>query len=429
MGDARHAVRCAGMFLMLLAAQSEADGICPDGWSKVGESRGLVTCKRSASNPGTCGETAVFSDGYDRCGWARQCHARWDDCGKPINGFPEVPVVARSQHDFGRYLKLVDGRATVDERGVLELLSADRGPVQYTQFNGTRVTLYPWYGNHVVYLTPNRNLDKKAMYVLLAYSDRAWEAFSDLTGGTPGAYGRTTLSGRAIIAVVPQSSCGMGCGQIGSNGIEKTESIWSFKTHRIEEKVANGEPFQLGFLTFYELGRNFAILNRWLVLPGEDAMGSGKLAIEAFKMLAYPYVTDHIRVPVIASGTLAVHQAGLAKVLGDYQSTPALTAENTLLLGKSHDGKTPPNDLLCSILHDLAKRHGGYLFVKRLFHAIREGEVPKTPQDVLDQYFVAASRAAKVDLGPTFVSQYRWHPSAAARARAARVEAGGRPVP
>ena len=114
-----------------------------------------------------------------------------------------------------------------------------------------------------------------------------------------------------------------------------------------------------------------------------------------------------------------------------YEADQTLTWENTLKVDAAPKNPLGLNgtDLFASFCLRLARDHGGREFVKRLWHAA--GELPKatTTRDAVDNFVIAASRAAKIDLAPHFADRWRWPVSPAARKAAAEAKPSPAAVP
>ena len=104
-----------------------------------------------------------------------------------------------------------------------------------------------------------------------------------------------------------------------------------------------------------------------------------------------------------------------------YEADKSLTWENTLKVDAAPQNPLGLNgtDLFASFCLRLARDHGGRDFVKRLWHAAGDLPAAKTTQDAVDNFIVAASRAARKDLGPIFADRWRWPVSPSGRKSAA----------
>ena len=80
--------------------------------------------------------------------------------------------------------------------------------------------LWPWEGEHVVFLTPSSDLDRKVMGIFLRRLDDGWQVYADLVPRAPTPF--KTLKGKVTIAAVPDIALtgGYGCGYVGLTGIE-----------------------------------------------------------------------------------------------------------------------------------------------------------------------------------------------------------------
>ena len=128
-------------------------------------------------------------------------------------------------------------------------------PVPYTSFENEHLTLYAWPGSKTAVLTASPTLQPETMQKLLSATDRAYQFFADQTGRLPAP--GPNYKGVATIAEVAKT-CGPGCANLGSTGIEITPQSMLFLYFGIRNVNRYDQ------VVFYELGRNFWFLNSQL---------------------------------------------------------------------------------------------------------------------------------------------------------------------
>jgi len=296
----------------------------------------------------------------------------------------------------------------VDQAGV-DLLFGKKAAkkVSYTDFNGKKHQLYPWYGKHIVYLTKEKPANLKALYLMVAFTDMGWEQFGQLTNKMPKASKKYLLNGRSTFAILPKASCGSGCGQVGSNGIEISDNIWSY--YKLVKQLEAKQPIKIGFLPFYEMGRNFAVFNNILKIDDKkQQFNSGQLMAETTKILNYTYAAQQAGIPISSSGTVEHHSKKALVHLQEYLADKTKNSTNTLLQQQDHKGGKSYN-LMRSLLFFVIQNYGGYDCVQRMWAAAPYLEKPTTPQDVLDNYFLLACFGAKTDLTKLFEHNFKYH--------------------
>jgi hypothetical protein len=164
----------------------------------------------------------------------------------------------------------------------------------------------------------------------------------------------------------------------------------------------------IGFLPFYEMGRNFAIFNRILRIDDKKHnFNSEKLMSETTKSLNYPYAADEADVPMCHDGTLEYHGEKAIEDLKTYLADKSKNSQNTLLLKQDHKGEESYK-LMRSFLFYIAQNYGGYDCIKRMWSSAPPLGKPETPQDVLDNYFLIACFGAQTDLTRLFERNFKY---------------------
>lgn len=294
-------------------------------------------------------------------------------------------------------------------------------PADYTTFDGKKLKLHAWRGQHVAFLTKAEGLDAKLMAGLCDTFDKVHAYYRDATGRDP--QKAKHLDGLATVAEVDQT-CGAACGYLGATGIELTPGCFTdlYSGWQTGGTVDQALP--------YEFGRNFWFYSPQLAYKKPVSDRSVVTGYAVFmRMMALDAAGAKLGPFRDKSG--AEFRQIMESLVDLYEADKTLTWENTLKVDAAPKNPLGLNgtDLFASFCLRLARDHGGREFVKRLWRAA--GELPKaaTTQDAVDNFVIAASRAAKKDLGTLFADRWRWPVSAAARKTAAEVKPPPAAVP
>lgn len=347
----------------------------------------------------------IESDKVD-ASFPKKIHQNWSQLATALQNTSHL-----DKFNYQRFIKKETNKEqtiyNVDQAGV-DLLFGKKAAkkVTYTDFNGNKHQLYPWYGKHIVYLTKEKPDNLKALYLMVAFTDMGWEQFGTLTGKLPKASKKYLLNGRSTFAILPKASCGSGCGQVGSNGVEISDNIWSF--YKLAKQLEANQPITIGFLPFYEMGRNFAVFNNILKIDDKkQQFNSGQLMAETTKILNYTYAAQQAGIPISSSGTVEHHSKKALVHLQEYLADKTKNSSNTLLQQQDHKGGKSYN-LMRSLMFFVIQNYGGYDCVQRMWAAAVLLEKPTTPQDVLDNYFLLACFGAKTDLTKLFEHNFKY---------------------
>jgi hypothetical protein len=288
----------------------------------------------------------------------------------------------------------------------------------YKSFKGSEMKLNAWEGLHVVVLTPRSDLKLETMSDITSALDRIYEFYHASTGREPAGNPQTTINKRSTIAVVEDSCPGAaGCGYLGATGIELLPTHFD-ELYELMEKEG-----KFTTLLPYEFGRNFWFYGQQIEYLGPDNTGcitTGYavfmrfMAIEGAALKGGPWnshpFTEFVR--------------GVEGLVDRYEADTSLSWTNTLRVHKAPNNPLDLNgtDLLASFLFRLRRDYGGNEFVKKLWAEVPARPTTESTQDAVDNFVVAASRAASRDLVPLFREQWRWPVSeeAAAEIRTGR---------
>ncbi len=264
--------------------------------------------------------------------------------------------------------------------------------------------LLPWMGTNIVFLTTNGTYDAGLMSRWVNRLDQGWALYADLLGNRPSPLKQ--LDGRATIAAVPGSefTCGAGCGYVGASGIELAMFYdWDYPALR-------KNPDAMPHYVFYEMGRNFftlgdrhsafttgfAVFMRYVcmdTLGCADEDAATRQTIEGVERLIRTSDMPFLKTFTNADG-LSEKEPRAKDVAGHWVN---------------------PSDqpvTYASAMLRLRREHGGNDWVRRFFRAL--AKCPPAPQDTREgalaqswDWLVAASVAARKDLSPVFVGDWR----------------------
>lgn len=288
----------------------------------------------------------------------------------------------------------------------------------------TSTLLLPWTGTNVVFLTTNGLYDPALMARWVQRLDQGWALYADLTGATPDPFKQ--WNGRVTIAAVPgfEYTCGAGCGYLGATGIE----LAMFYEWNYPALVRNSAA--MPHYVFYEMGRNYltfgdrlsafatgyAVFMRYVcmdTLGCEDEDAETRRIIESVE-------------PLIRTNGLPFFKC-FTNLDGLDEKAPRLQDAEGHWVQPSDQPVTYASAML-----RLHRELGGNEWLRRFYRALAEC-APGKP-DTLDgarqqswNWLVAASVAARRDLGPIFVDDWRLPLTPETRARFSALDwAGGR---
>src|SRR4051812_23666771 len=272
--------------------------------------------------------------------------------------------------------------------------------------------MLPWEGTNIVFLTTAGDYDPKMMARWVQRLDAGWQLYADLTGARPRPFKQ--LHGKTPIAAVPgfEYTCGAGCGHVGSTGIE----LAMFYKWNYPALVKN--PEAMPHYVFYEMGRNyytfgdrhscfitgFAVFMRYVcmdTLQCEDEDKKTRLTIEK----AEPLIKES-SLPFLKMFTNADGLSEKEPRLKDAAGKPVNPSDQPVTYA--------------SAMLRLWRENGGNDWLRRFFHVLAQcpAASAKDRAGALEQawnWYVAASIAARKDLSPIFVDQWRLPLSSATR--------------
>lgn len=282
--------------------------------------------------------------------------------------------------------------------------------IQYTTFNEDILTLVPHAGRNIALLTPDGPQYKSdTIAVLVDGLDRAYDYYASATEQVPYLYRQ--FHGKDSIAVV-QTTCGAGCGYLGATGVEIAQPYFDILYRGVAERNEWDQ------VLFYELGRNFWFYGDQIEYQKNDPPGTVTgsvttgfavlnrfLSMEAAGLSGAPFNGQ----------PFSVFRSRVEELVDLVVADPALNWSNTLRIGVAPNN--PMNlgatDLFASHILRLRRVHGEE-FMSRLWRSIAVLQKAPTTQQALDNFVVAASRAANQNLVDVFKVLWRWPVSDAA---------------
>jgi hypothetical protein len=255
------------------------------------------------------------------------------------------------------------------------------------------------------------NLDPATMFKWAKVMDSAYNFYYAATGQFPSLNtGASYLDNHVTIADVA-TTCGAGCGYIGTTGIEMLNS---YADAMYSYALVNTYDQEL----FYECGRNFWYYGNQLAYKTNDIVTTGYavlmrfMAMDAVGVNAAPF----------ANIPFATFRADEEQLVDLYTANTSYTWANTLGLGK---GVTNPvnlggTDLFASFCMRLRRDYGGATFINNLWKQAALQPTANTTQDAVDNFIISCCAAANKNLTTLFTVTWRWPMSDAAKTKAAQ---------
>ncbi|WP_143097141.1 calcium-binding protein [Myxococcus fulvus] len=299
----------------------------------------------------------------------------------------------------------------------------------YTSQKGQVHSLFVWKGQYVALRTPDTTTcDVNRIAMLVDGFDRGYQFYSDVTGRTPSLFRHyQNLDSMAVLPSGYVTGCASAsdpaCGEIAQTGIEFKYDLYNAN---ICTEAAMSLHNQVGF---YELGRNFWFYSGQLSSTNSNyahAMTTGYAVLMRFLSMEYTglavssnHATLHTNVKKLvdtyASATVACGTAGATSTPTPSNSSLCYKHDwtNTLLAnqGLNSLGTT---DLFASFVMRLKRVHN-WAFVFQLWRKVGALSSVTSPYSSADNFVLAASRAANVNLSDVFADAWRWPLSSSVR--------------
>jgi len=271
--------------------------------------------------------------------------------------------------------------------------------------NKVDMTMYPWVGEQVVFLTMSPDFDGEVMAGLLERLDGGWLLYADLTGKKP----RLTrqVAGKPTLAAISEFklTCGYGCGYVGATGIE----LGAF--YRSDYRNIQANPNAVPDYYFYEMGRNYFTF-------GEKH----SLFTTGFAVFMRYVCVDRLKLKTDDQTRATIEAAEALYAKGNMPFLKAFTVVDGLH-EKQNRLSTSPSDqpvMYASAMLMLRRELGGEAWLKKYYRyldrcpRVRIPNVKKQPLEAKQaglrqalNWYVAASCAAGKDLSPIFVDRWR----------------------
>ncbi|HEX5753998.1 MAG TPA: calcium-binding protein [Archangium sp.] len=312
-----------------------------------------------------------------------------------------LDAACRQQHVDG------DSASFLDFNNPYSWFCVLRAP--YTSFIGNSYSLYAWKGRSVALRTPDTTTcPASTLMNIIDAIDGGYDFYLNATGRAPTPH--FLYQGLNSLAAMPSgvyTGCGAGgsaCGFFGHTGVEFLQSTFS--------TICNAAFYsnQYEQTPFYELGRNFWFYGSKIEYVGTDNTGSITTGYAvAMRFLAMDHAGVSASGAPINGYPFHTFRLAVQGLVDAYRFNPGLTWSNTLRAGQA-----PPNnhglggtDFFASFVLRLHRVHGSD-FINRLWRRVGAATDAATTQDAVDNFVLAASEAAGVNLHDLFRYTWRW---------------------
>ena len=274
-------------------------------------------------------------------------------------------------------------------------------PQTYTTFGGAVLNLYNYEGTNTMILANSNSLNTTAMNKWVTAMDGTYNFYYNCTGQYPNCYTNVTcFNGKSTVAKVP-STCGAACGYLGWTGIElQTAYFDDFYNDLLNYNQYSQEPF-------YEFGRNYWFYDNKLKYTSNDPIVSGYAVFMRFMAM------EHLGLQGanFGSWTFPQFQNNVKGLLTNYMSDSSLNWGNTLGIGQGvPNSGLAATDLFASFCFYLKDTYG-MNWVQNVWKKAALRPNINTTQDAVDNFIIASSQAANVNLVSLF-QYWKWTPSA-----------------
>lgn len=298
----------------------------------------------------------------------------------------------------------------------------------YTSMNSTSHTLYVWKGANIALRTPDLTTCNLTQVTLVIDGlDKGYTFYKDVTGKTP-SLNKHYQNLDSLSALPSGSSTGCAasdpaCGYLGNTGIEFKFDTFS---NYICPEAALGKHNQVGF---YELGRNFWFYDGELKSTNSNyahAMVTGYAVLMRFLAMDYQglpvtntHTTQYTNVKALVdtyrTDSATCGTAGITSTQISPGSAYCFKHDwtNTLLANQGVGG-FGTTDLFASFVMRLKRVHD-WSFIFQLWRKVEALGNVTTPNAAADNFILAASRAAGVNLSDVFQVAWRWPLSGSVR--------------
>lgn len=261
-------------------------------------------------------------------------------------------------------------------------------------------TMHPWEGERVVLLTTTPDYDPKVMQRFIDRLDAGWATYENIAGQSPRKH--RVFNNKPTIAAVPDGrlTCGLGCGYVGSTGIE----VAAF--YNRDYKMVKDKPDAFAHYYFYEMGRNFFVFgNRHSVYTTGFAVFMRYICMDKLEC-EDPEAAMRKKIEAVEAKIAASD----ISFLDAFTNAGTLTEKKPRL--KKFDGPCDQPCVYASAMLKLQRDYGGEVFLKKLYRQLMtcpsyRADHAKGALRQSVNWLVAASIAAEADLTPVFVDRWR----------------------
>jgi len=277
---------------------------------------------------------------------------------------------------------------------------------------GASFKMQGWKGRHVVLIARRGKYNAKLMRSFTARLDGGWKTYTELVGRSP----RMTrqVDGKATICALPapRLSCGMGCGYVGSTGIE----VAAFYQRDLPAFTANPESFAHYY--FYEMGRNFFVYgHRHSLFTTGYAVFMRYVCMDKLKC-----VDNDIRTRRVIERCEQVYADSNLRFLDTFTNLTGGEKSNRLKDPRTGRTITPSDQpvMYATAMLKLRKDYGGDAWVKKFLRVLQNCPAVRavdraTALRQCMNWLVCASAAAGADLSEVFAGRWRMPLTAAQR--------------
>lgn len=274
--------------------------------------------------------------------------------------------------------------------------------VDYTSISGFDLLLDIYEDNSITFLVPKDSPEGANPTVIGDYASAisdaydllvAWTGSEPPDNDTPGTTEGFEYNNKTTFAVVP-STCGLGCGFVGSQGVEFIESHWLDETY---PELNDNSRYES--VPFYEMGRNFFHSS---IDSKLSYVGGGTLNINnsfsrffAFETLA------HLSLDGVYNGEAdSVLRSAMSDLLVSYVGDESYDWSNTLAIdtAPTNPDGLGGSDLFCAMLLYLQDNYTDQDFAENFWIEAQLRDDRSTTQDAVDNFAYAASIAANTNL-------------------------------
>ena len=281
----------------------------------------------------------------------------------------------------------------------------------YTTQKGVNLSMFAWPGTKYAFLTKTAAYNPVTVRQILNAADGTWNYYATTVGQVPWTYfnynGLATIADTGVGGV---DLCGDGCTYIGATGMEISD--------RVTNSMLAGVPSTYDWVIFYETGRSFWVFQNQLEYKSPDTSACEVTGFAVFmgihSIQAQNLPSDY--------GTNIPHNpnpfANELLALDYYTSNTSLNFQNTFLTSTFNSPYGDCPVLWTGLVYRLSLNYGGEAFIQALFKEALKRPAAVTTQDAIDNFVLAASAAAGVNLTDVFQTKYKWPVSTAAATEA-----------